>query len=87
MGVIIKTVQEDIEKIVDITCDKCDRTCIGEYGNFCGISFSLSGGPDSPIFPDDEKEIELCICEQCAHEWLSTWSGDYLNYVTGEVIE
>ena len=89
MGIITKTVQEDVQKVVDITCDKCGRSCVGECTNFCGISFSISGGYDSPIFPDDEKVAIIHICEYCAHEWLSSWDKNYLaiGTDTAEVVE
>ena len=83
MGKITETVHEDVQHVVDITCDKCSRSCIGECGNFCGISFVVSGGYDSPIFPDDETELEYYICEHCAHEWLSSWRIDYMKIYTG----
>jgi len=87
MGRITKIVQEDVQKVVDITCDKCGRSCIGECGNFCGISFVVSGGYDSDIFPDDETVANIHICEHCAHEWLSSWDKNYLQIGTVEVVK
>ena len=75
----LKTVKEDVRKLVCICCDKCGRSCIGPYGNFCGISFVISGSYDSPIFGDSEEEIHIDICEYCADEWIKTWKMDYLK--------
>ena len=72
----IETVE--VKKRVDIYCDKCGRSCIGECGNFCGIQFNVSGGFDSPVFPDDRTVRKYDICEYCAHEWMQTWPKDYL---------
>ena len=75
---LYKTETKEVKVATDICCDKCGRSCLGSMGNFCGISFSISGGYDSPIFPDDETVRSYDICEYCAHEWLSNWPKDYL---------
>ena len=58
---------------------------MGCYGNFCGVQFTISGGPDSPIFPDDEEIHEYDVCEFCVDKWMRSWSKDYVTYV-GPVI-
>ena len=64
---------------VDTVCDRCKKSCIGGCGNFCGISFTISGGYDSPIFPDDETVRLYHFCEICADKWLSEWDIGYIN--------
>jgi len=78
---VYKTEQQQIQVQTDILCDRCGRSCMGCYGNFCGVQFTISGGPDSPIFPDDEESHEYQICEQCVDEWMRSWSKDYLTYM------
>lgn len=75
---IYKTVTKATKEQIDITCDKCGRSCIGECTNFCGIHFTVSGGYDSPVFPDDPIVRQYDVCEYCAHEWLKAWPKDYL---------
>lgn len=75
---IYKTTKKEVQEVTDICCDLCGRSCIGECGNFCGISFNVSGGYDSPIFPDDEGIRHYDICEYCTYTWMKTWSKDYL---------
>ncbi|MGR3292545.1 MAG: hypothetical protein ACUZ9M_00855 [Candidatus Scalindua sp.] len=69
---IYKTVE--VKETADICCDKCGRSCIGELGNFCGISFEVSGGYDSPVCPDDETVTKYDICEYCATDWIKTFA-------------
>ena len=85
---IYKTETKEVEQITDICCDKCGRSCMGHCGNFCGIHFSISGGFDSSIFPDDETVREYDVCEYCANDWMRTWPKDYLtiNTNTGSVV-
>ena len=87
MGRIIETVEAKVEKIVDTVCDKCGDSMVGECGNTCGISFLISGGYDSEIFPDSEADLIVYVCEHCADEWLSVWNKAYKEYVRGEVVE
>lgn len=82
---IYKTETKEVQVIVDICCDKCGRSCMGELGNFCGIHFNVSGGYDSPVFPDDETVREYDVCEVCVHEWLKTWDKDYMCIGTSTV--
>lgn len=75
---IYRTETRKIEVVTDICCDICGKSCIGSCGNFCGIRFVVSGGYDSPVFPDDEATRHYDVCEICADKWLKTWPKDYL---------
>jgi len=73
MAVVTKTVVQEVTEVADILCDKCGRSCRGKY-NFCGITFEVSGGYDSPVFPDDESVTKYHICEHCAQAWIDTFA-------------
>jgi len=77
---VYKTEQREIKERADVLCDKCGRSCMGCYGNFCGVMLAFSGGPDSPIFPDDERTHRYDVCEHCADEWLKGWAKDYMKW-------
>jgi len=87
MAIILIKAVEETEKVKDITCDKCGRSMIGELGNIIGIRFSVSGGYDSEIFPDNEESLMIDVCEHCTDKWLSGWSKAYRKYVRFEVME
>ena len=74
-----KTETVEIDVVTDILCDKCGKSCMGWCGNFCGVTISISGGPDSEVFPDDETVRHFDLCEHCIDEWLKTWAKDYLS--------
>jgi len=80
---IYKNEQREVQIETDTICDKCGRSCKEEY-NFCGIQFVVSGGYDSPIFPDTDIARQYDVCEYCAHEWLKTWPKEYME--TGTAI-
>lgn len=75
---IYRTEMQEMKYVSDTCCDKCGKSCMGSVGNFCGIKFTVSGGYDSTVFPDDETVRAYDICEACAHEWLKTFPTDYL---------
>ncbi len=79
---IYKTETKEMQTITDICCDKCGRSCMGTCGNFCGIKFCISGGYDSPVFPDDNTVREYDVCEFCVDEWMKTWATDYRTIET-----
>jgi hypothetical protein len=79
----IRTVEKEVEEIVDIFCNKCGMSCKGHIGNFNGlIEAKVSGSFDSTHLDDGDMYC-FSLCERCLKELIDSFKlyakqGNYL---------
>lgn len=71
---ILKTKEQTVNVLVDIICNKCNKTCMRDFvldRMFYGESLIYWPGYLSTEFEDDNKGYLIHICEKCIFELFS----------------